>query len=103
MAQHQLDQLGGLLARLTSTTKSDARLWECSAVFHIATGEIARASECRMKQCRAIQNTQHWERDEQLVKKLLSAATSLCLFTCEIGDADGQYACRMFLTGTLSH
>ena len=103
VAQRQLEQLGQLLARLTTTTKSDPSLWECAAVFNIATGKCTQACECRMKQCRAIQNTKHWERDEQQVKKMISAATSLCTMTFEAGDADALYACRMLLKGLLPH
>ena len=103
VAQRQLEQLGQLLARFTATTKSDPSLWECAAVFNIATGKYTQARECRMKQCRAIQNTRHWERDEQQVKKMISAASSLCSMTFEAGDADALYACRMLLKGLLPH
>ena len=42
-------------------------------------------------------------RDEQQVKKMISAASSLCSMTFEAGDADALYACRMLLKGLLPH
>ncbi|KAE9045399.1 hypothetical protein PR003_g2349 [Phytophthora rubi] len=98
---HYKKQLAMLFGRVTSIVTSDAKVWQVYAHFNDGLeGRADKARDCRLKQCRALQ-VAGWEREEQKVKDLCSAASHLAQDYLAEGTKKALYSCRLYVRGVL--
>ncbi|RHY33754.1 hypothetical protein DYB32_001421 [Aphanomyces invadans] len=91
-------QLAKLLGRTTSIVTNNAKVWQVYAHFQDGCGNKAKALECRLKECRALQKA-GWETNQQDVELLCRAAKRLSDTYIEDGTKASLHACRMYLRG----
>ncbi|EGZ15801.1 hypothetical protein PHYSODRAFT_351623 [Phytophthora sojae] len=98
---HYKKQLAMLFGRVTSIITNDAKVWQVYAHFNDGLeGRADKARDCRLKQCRALQ-VAGWEREEQKVKDLCSAASRLAQDYLAEGTKKALYSCRLYIRGVL--
>ncbi|KAH9193778.1 hypothetical protein AeNC1_004245 [Aphanomyces euteiches] len=91
-------QLAKLLGRVTSITTNNPKVWQVYAHFHDGCGNKAKALECRLKECRALQKA-GWEKDAKDVELLCRAAKRLSADYIQDGSKASLHACRLYLRG----
>ncbi|KAG1710844.1 hypothetical protein DVH05_013568 [Phytophthora capsici] len=98
---HYKKQLAMLFGRVTSIVTNDAKVWQVYAHFNDGIeGRFDKARDCRLKQCRALQ-VAGWEREQQKVEDLCTAATRLAEDYLAEGTKKALYSCRLYIRGVL--
>ena len=106
------DRLAKLLARSATIASTDYRLWDVSAVFYQSIGELQKALDCRLKQCRALQGkasgADGWTTDRKAferVGKAVLQTTELYFERVEALEGSAAAAklreCRFFVDGVV--
>lgn len=68
-------KLGELLDRATSVVTTDAKLWDVAGLYHLGVGNVARAIECYLAECRALQ-VGGWQSDPAAFAELAAAVVN---------------------------
>ena len=69
--------ISALLDHCTLAVPGDAQLWDLCAVWAELLGNQTGARDCRLKQFRAAVAVTGWEKDEELIDSVVSAAVEL--------------------------
>ncbi|RHY63483.1 hypothetical protein DYB38_001311 [Aphanomyces astaci] len=93
-------QLAKLLGRTTSIVTNNPKVWQVYAHFHDGCGHKAKALECRLKECRALQKA-GWDKNQHDVELLCRAAKRLSASYIEDGSKASLHACRLYLRGVV--
>ena len=101
-SQRTLTRLDALLDRLNRS--SDAELWvfETLAFFHQHTGNGEKTLENLMKEYRALQTVQRWERDEASIKKMHQVVSHIVSISCREGSQENMTKARFMVRGVIS-
>ena len=98
-SRRTLARVHELLERLSSSTKTEAWIWEVLAYFNEQMGRKDEVLQNLMKEYRALQTVRGWERDQNQVQKVAQVLKHIASFHAEDGSKESLVKCKLLLSG----
>lgn len=101
-ARRSLLRVHDLLDRLGSSPNTEAWVWETFAYFNEQVGRDEQVLENLMKEYRALQSFQGWEKDETQIKKMTQVVSHITHFHQEDGSQESLVKCKFMIRGVIN-
>jgi tetratricopeptide (TPR) repeat protein len=97
-----LSRLHALLDRISTQSASEAWIWETLAIFHQEVGLDEQVLENLLKEYRALQSIDSWEKDAHQVKKVVAVVSQISHFyLTQEATKESITKCRFLVKGVL--
>lgn len=100
-ARRTLMRVHALLERLSSSSTTEAWIWETLAYFNSQIGRDEAVLENLMKEYRSLQAVRDWEKDLSQVKKVSQVVKQIVQFQIEDGTKESLAKSKLLLSGVV--
>jgi len=101
-ARRTLTRVNDLLNRLSSSTQTKPWVFEMLAYFSERIGRDKQVLENLMKEYRALQEVEGWEKDKKEVQKVITVICNIAAFHKDENTKDSLVKCRFLVRGAIN-